>query len=1371
MLDFFEIWTRNPKKGVIEVYPEFQVVKSKDLMIRGKDFYAIWDEERNLWSTDESDAIRLIDNEIINFVKEKRAAGSEFTYKALLMKHSSSGIIDQFHKYCQRQMFNNYHMLDEKVIFSNQKIKRSDYASKCLAYPLEEGPIDAWDSLLSVLYSPSERHKIEWAIGSIIEGDSKKIQKFLVFYGSAGTGKSTVLDIIQELFSGYWIAFEAKAIGSSNNSFALEPFSVNPLLAIDHEGELSKIEDNSRLNGLVSHDTMLVNPKNKAAFPMQFKCMLFIATNKPVKITDAKSGLLRRLIDITPTGEKIPGKEYRRLKSQVIFELGAIANHCKKVYLSDPHLYDTYVPTSMLSSTNDFYNFVEENFLYFKEQDGVTLKQSWEMYKTYCDYAKVPYPYSYRIFREEMKNYFKDFKERCTDEDGNRLRSYYSGFKVDKFEHIHEKEEETPNSTWIELKEQDSILDGILSACRAQYAGKDGKPTKTWDSISTKLKDIRTSKVHYVMPQDYNPNIICLDFDKKNENGEKDLELNIQAASIFPETYTEVSQGGNGLHLYYIWDGCDVRDLATIFGDDIEIKRFTGNASLRRRVSLCNRIDVRCINSGLPLDIKKKERKNMVDYKFKDVNKLRERIIEEMHKKTHGYTKPSIDFIKHILDEAYDSGLTYDLSDMHGAMIKFAQTSTNQKKECLKVVSQMKFMSDDAKGLNDLRDDLPINVLNDDGPIVFYDIEVYPNLLLIVAKELDAPKEEAKIMFNPPASFIEWLIKQRLVGHNCRRYDNHITYAAYMGYNNDQIYKLSKKIISNEGNPFFGEGWDFSYADTYDYPVLKQSLKKWEIQLGMPHMEMDIPWDQPVDKKLWPKIAEYCLNDVLATEAVWKATRADFAAREILADITGGKVNDTTNMLTTKMIFGNNRHPQDQFNYRNLAEPVFKISRAMKEFLEEKFPEMMATKHGAEKSILPYFPGYEYKDGKSTYRGEEVGEGGYVYAEPNMYIGKIDLFDVTSMHPHSAMLEVLFGEDFTRRFYDLVYARVGIKHESWDIVSKMLGGVLKPYIEKVKSGEISKDDLATALKIAINSVYGLTAAGFSNPFKDPRNIDNIVAKRGALFMIDLKRAVQEKGYTVAHIKTDSIKVVNGDEEIKKFIMDFGKKYGYTFEHEATYDRMCLVNDAVYIARYADGKHKGEWTATGTQFAVPYVFKKIFSKEKIEFDDLCETKSVSTSIYLDMNEKLPNVEQVEKDLAKYAKDLKDKKIEPELYEKLKESCEKDIAKGHDYKFVGKVGRFCPIKEGYGGGLLKREKDGKYYAVTGSSGFRWLEATEVKERKMVSAIDEGYYISLVDDAINTMAKYGDVDEFLGYHFENSYPCFDVIPDGVDEELPFV
>lgn len=351
-------------------------------------------------------------------------------------------------------------------------------------------------------------------------------------------------------------------------------------------------------------------------------------------------------------------------------------------------------------------------------------------------------------------------------------------------------------------------------------------------------------------------------------------------------------------------------------------------------------------------------------------------------------------------------------------------------------------------------------------------------------------------------------------------------------------------------------------------------------------------------------------------------------------------------------------------------------------------------------SVEPFFPGYTFDHGKSLYWGEEVGEGGYVYAEPGMYRA-VALLDIASMHPSSIMAERLFGDIYTARFGDILAARLAIKHGEFEKAEKMLDGKLAPYL---KDKDAAKN-LAQALKIAINSVYGLTSAGFDNPFRDKRNIDNIVAKRGALFMVNLKHAVQDQGFTVAHIKTDSIKIPNATPDIVKFVMDYGKEYGYTFEHEATYDRMCLVNDAVYIARYEDGK----WTATGTQFQVPYVFKKLFSREPIEFDDLCETKSVSTALYLDMNEGLPE-------------------------------------DAHNYKFVGRVGRFSPIKAGCGGGLLLRKTDKGYSAATGSKGYRWMESEEVKKLGKEKDVDRSYYDRLVDEAVETISQYGDFEQFI-------------------------
>lgn len=524
------------------------------------------------------------------------------------------------------------------------------------------------------------------------------------------------------------------------------------------------------------------------------------------------------------------------------------------------------------------------------------------------------------------------------------------------------------------------------------------------------------------------------------------------------------------------------------------------------------------------------------------------------------------------------------------------------------------------------------------------------------------------------------------------------------GYSNEELYVLSQKIIQNSPNSMFGEAYNLSYTDIYDFSSKKQSLKKFEIELGIHHQELGLKWDEPVPENLWQTVADYCINDVEATEAVFKAREADFLAREILAEIAGGTVNDTTNSLTTKLIFGKNRHPQDEFHYRNLSEPVTELDNQTKNFLEEECELPIPFD---ENSLLPYFKGYKYENGVSTYRGFEVGEGGFVYSEPGAY-SDVALLDVASEHPHSITSECLFGIRYTKAFKDLMDTRILVKHKDFEAAKKMFDGKLARFLDDESKSKM----LAQALKIAINSVYGLTAARFENPFRDPRNIDNIVAKRGALFMIDLLYAVQEKGFKVAHIKTDSIKIPNATPEIIQFVMNFGKKYGYTFEHEATYERICLVNDAVYIAKYADGEHEfklptGEklmtsWTATGTQFQVPFVFKTLFSKNPVNFRDTCETKNVKTAMYLDMNENLPEGE-------------------------------------HNYKFVGRTGLYCPIKEGYGGGHLVRENGDKYDAVVGTKGYKWLEAETVKNLNMEDCIDISYYSKLVNDAIETISQY--------------------------------
>lgn len=1227
------------------------------MMIRGKSFYAIWDEERSLWSTDEYDVCRLVDKELDEYRKKCAEEHPGVPISVRHMSDFSTKSWQNYRKYL-RDMYDDAHQLDENLTFSNSLVKKTDYASKRLSYPLEKGRCDAYEELIGTLYNPEERQKLEWAVGAIVAGDAKHIQKFIVLYGESGSGKSTFLNIIQKLFDGYYTAFESKALTNSNNSFSTEPFKDNPLVGIEHDGDLSRIEDNSKLNSLVSHEKMSLNAKYQALYTARILAFLFVGTNKPVRMTDAKSGLIRRLIDVTPSGNKVDIDRYHTLIDLIDFELGAIAYHCLEVYKSmGKNYYSNYKPLEMMFQTDTFFNFVEENYYIFKRQDGISLSQAYEMYKTYCDESLITYKLAKHKFREEMKSYFETFKDRSWVE-GKQVRNYYSGFLSNKFVQtsVSTKEEYAP---LLELTCETSYLDEILASCPAQYANTNETPDKKWDDVTSVLSDLDTSRLHYLLPP---TNHIVIDFDLKDETGQKSKELNLEAASKWPPTYSEFSKSGSGVHLHYIYNG-DTNQLRRLYSEGIEVLIFSGKSSLRRKLSLCNDLAIATISSNLPLKGEK-----MVNFEsVANEQAIRTLITKNLNKEYHPSTASSVSFIKKILDDAYESGITYDVVDLRPKVLAFANNSTNQADVCIKLVMQMKWASEDAsQSTGEYTDE----------ELVFFDVEVFPNLFLVCWK---VESKNPVIMINPSPSEMEELFRFKLVGFNNRRYDNHIMYARYIGYNNQELYELSQKIVSGSRNAMFGEAYNISYTDAYDFSSKKQSLKKFQIELGIHHQELGYKWDEPVPEHLWSKVGEYCINDVVSLQAVFESRKQDYIARLILADLSGLTPNDTTQMHTAKIIFGDDKRPQDKFNYTDLSE---------------------------------MFPGYVFDGGKSFYRDEVTGEGGYVYSEPGMY-SNVAVLDVASMHPTSLVEMDMFGP-YTKNFKELLDARIAIKHKDYDRAKAMLGGILSKYLTSAEDSVA----LSYALKIVINIVYGLTSAKFDNKFRDPRNKDNIVAKRGALFMIDLKHAVQEKGYQVVHIKTDSIKIPNATQEIIDFVMEFGQKYGYTFEHEDTYSRFCLVNDAVYIARTSDtntpiydknDNYIGPWTATGTQFAQSYVFKSLFSHEPITFEDLFETKTVTSALYLDMNENLGEDE-------------------------------------HDYRFVGKAGAFCPIISGRGGGVLLREKDGKYNAATGSKGYRWLEAEMVKALNREEDVDHNYYLNLVDDAVDAISKFGDFEWFI-------------------------
>lgn len=1240
-MDFYTIET-SPMRGlpgVMEAAPWFLNTNSRDIMLREGDFVAVWNPETGLWSKNEFDVIDIVDNDVRKYVENSYPQN----IVPRLCASERDGVWKRYRQWT-KNMVDTVRPMDRSPVFADTMVRQEDHVSYRLPYSLEEGVPVNWVKLVDTLYDTSERQKIEWAIGSVLTGDCRTIDKFLVFYGDPGSGKSTILNVMQRLFGDYCVAFDSESLAQRNNSFALASFVDDPLVAIEHDGDLSRIETNTRLNSIISNEIQLINEKFKKPRSMRISTMLIMASNNPVKITDANSGIPRRLLDVVPSGRRLGIDEYTFVMDGVYKELGIIAQHCINVYRSlGPNYYRNYRSRSMISETNPVYNFVMEAYEDWGDDDKVTLAKAYSDYKAYVDETGIQYLMPRYRFRTELRRYFREFYDRI-QLDGVRYRSLYIGFCNGRFESQPSEPKSVEIENWLDLYSGGaSVFDEYFGGCKAQYSSENGAPKSAWSNVTTTLADIVPAEEHYVlMPEEY----ICIDFDLKGENGEKDLNANLRAASAWPPTYAETSKSGGGLHLIYRYP-VD-KDTLAEYSPGIEIKRFRGKASLRRRLSLHNNRGIEDYPGDLPAKAPK-----MIDKKHvKDENHLRALIAKALRKEVHANTAPNVDFIKRILDEAYESGITYDVTDARNAVVSFAMSSTNQSERCLKMVQQMHFQSEDKMEVQE----------DGNGRIAFYDVEVFPNLFVICFKY---PGEEAvHFRTNPSAEVVKSLLDLRLIGFNNRKYDNHIMYAASLGYSNEELYEVSKRIINNEKNATFREAYNLSYTDIYDFSTKKQSLKKWEIELGIKHLESDYPWDEMVPEDLWNDIIEYCSNDVKATEMVFNHLASDWGARKILAELSGLSVNDTTNQHTCALVFGKDRRPdKSQFVYTDLGE---------------------------------IFPGYTFDKFKgSSYRGEDPGEGGYVYSEPGYY-ENVALLDVASMHPTSIEQLNLFGP-YTKRYSELKQARVAIKHKDMDSLSKLFDGRL---VEIAKNYDL--DELGKALKIPINSMYGLTSAKFDNPAWDPRNVDNIVAKRGALFMIDLKHYVQEElGLTVAHIKTDSIKIPNATPDDIQKVMEFGKRYGYDFEHEATYAKMVLVNKAVYIARYAF-PHKGEWTATGKQFQEPYVFKKLFTKEPIEFDDYVQTKQVKTAMYLAFPNQKPH-------------------------------------------FVGKVGAFVPIKPERGGALLLRENsEGEIKdAVVGTKGYHWKEASMVKFMHQEQDVDTSYAEMLADEAKQAIEQFVDLE----------------------------
>ena len=1308
--NFYRFEKRSYNKEII-VQPVFSALYCDDIITAGSGIYAIYDEKTGLYLTKDprqklyyvikKDALRYLESQNLDqgavTLKTPDISGAQGTMGALdeCLKHLPAGNIND---------------MNPRLFFDTEPTDRHDRCSYKAPFDLADTPTPYYDKLTQVIFDDDTLKMVEWFYGigmcmlpdkrGNLKGATGQIQKHLNIEGYGGTGKSTFYDIVKAVYGELISDMSFATVFTTNTNESTRCFAAPALYYIDGDASVSSLRNAEDYKKIVGHDTINIKQKYLGSYDKVITGLLGSFTNEPFDINTSKDGIGRRLLNARTTGNTLKEKEYFECMKHILNEeLPAIAKRWKDRFLEmGPHAYDDWKPIEAMARSSIYYNFVSEhlvNTLYANGEidlDRLPLTRAWEEFKTYADdvgYDISRHKVTKFTFRDSMGEYWHRYIDRDATAriDGKPHKNVFIDFR---WSALGPKEGFKPHSDPVEttkpkfvLDQTESILDELYADQPAMYPTESGALVTTWEKCGTKLRNLDTTKVHHVLVPD--PRHIVIDFDLK-ENGQKSRERNLKAIERWPLTYAEHSKSKAGVHLHYIYDG-DPNKLASVIEDDIECKVYKGKASLRRVTGAgCNNEPM----AHLPADFDLLRLKDVVTTNqgggfdmagatFEDRDKyLRSFIAKCIRKEHHGATAPEVDFIKEMLDRAYASGSSYDVRYLREDVLQFALSSTNQSDRCLRQVNKMHFCSDDVQD-GDFEPEIEEIPTNE--PIIFYDIECYPNLFLICWKEYG--KDHVTRMVNPEPEAVRAFMTKKLVGFNNRKYDNHMIYAASIGYSNDDLYNLSQKLVSKgTTDATFMNAWNIGYADVMDIATKRQSLKKWEVDLGIFHKEMSIPWNEPVPDDRIEEVCEYCANDVIATEAVWDAIESDRKARAILCDLAGKPLITGKQTVIKNIIFPGlkNEDIKKQFVYTDLSQ----------EFPGYTFdiePVLLKSGEQAQKDGAPKFTPV------SRYKGHEVGEGGWVWAEPGYYENVV-CFDVASMHPHSLMALNLFG-DYTKNFEAIVKTRLAIKHKDFDAARNMFDGRLAKYLDD----ESQAKDLAQALKLAINSVYGYTDQK-GGPFYDPRNKDNIVAKRGALFMVEVFDAVTEAGYKVIHVKTDSIKIVNPDKACEDLVMSIGEKYGYKFEVEDRFAKICLLNNAAYIALDEDGK----WHAKAAQMQEPYTFKTLFTGEEIVFDDLCVTKETKRDnpMYLDHGD-------------------------------------------GKRTYIGHVGRFCPVLEGPN--LVKEvvlTDTIKYDSVTGTKGYHWQESYLLNGD--MSQIDLSYFSNLADEARKNIEKWVSYEKFV-------------------------
>lgn len=467
-----------------------------------------------------------------------------------------------------------------------------------------------------------------------------------------------------------------------------------------------------------------------------------------------------------------------------------------------------------------------------------------------------------------------------------------------------------------------------------------------------------------------------------------------------------------------------------------------------------------------------------------------------------------------------------------------------------------------------------------------FDIEVYPNCFILVARFLGDEKasykkfvlHESRDDYNLLLEFLK--TKPTLIGFNSLSYDGQIIEHIYQSISRKStkdIYEFSEKVINgrkeNEFNLPYSD-WDLSFAHVdlfkinhFDNANKRTSLKWLEFSMRSPKMQdLPIPIGSEIAKSSVDKLLSYCKNDVdNTTDFFYKCLPMIELRNDLISKYQNHRIMNMSDSSIGEFVF-KKALLESGLNKKKLENITKRSSIAVADcildyvcFQSEEFNNVLNTF----KSIIvddPWENGLKGVHQQTAIFDEmqfDFGTGGLHAAyKPGVYKSDdeevIVTIDVVSFYPFLSIVNNFYpehlGDIFCRIYKDL-------------------------FDERKKHPKGSSENYA--LKIALNGVYGKSNSKFSVVY-DPQFTLKITIN-GQLLLTMLAEELSSLGRLLL-CNTDGLEIKiprSKLEEMYRICDAWESLTGLSLEYD-TYRVMAIRDVNNYIAATEKGtiKRKG-----------------------------------------------------------------------------------------------------------------------------------------------------------------------------------------------------